>query len=302
MVTATSTFDKTAETEMKCACPRRATVWLAAGVWTCAFLAQETPARANDAVTDCIAANERSIRLRKEGKLIDARRELLACAAPTCPEVIQQACSGRMEGINAAMPSVVFDVKDRKGRSLTGVLVSIDDQAPVPLGATSTPLDPGTHTLRFETEGQSPVEKRVSLLEGDTDKRVTVVVGWNDVKMPRLVVSADEAATVVVDGQAAERGTFNGPLAVGTHDVQVTEAGKTTYETQVDLREGETRSMSITLHDAHGAPLWPWIVGGAAVAAGAIVGGYLLFSKPHDTTQGLPRGTIAVNFMSWRRP
>ncbi len=296
---ATSIFDKTAGTDMRRACRRRQARLLSASVWTCAFLAQWTPARADDAVTECIAAHERSIQLRKAGRLLEARRELPACAATTCPEVIQAACAGRIEEINNAMPSVVFDVKDRAGRPMVNVRVSIDGQPPVAVGATSTPIDPGPHLLRFETEGQSPVEKRVSLLEGERERRLTVVVGWNDEKMARLIVSSDDGATVVVDGQAAQRGTFNGRLAAGTHGVQVTEAGKASYETQVDLLEGETRSMSVTLHD-RARPIWPWLAGGALVVAGAIGGGYFLF-KPKDTTAGVPPGTITVHLMAWRR-
>jgi hypothetical protein len=279
--------------------PRRQAGLLAASVWTCALLVQWAPARADDAVTECISANERSIQLRKAGRLLEARRELPACAATSCPEVIQSACAGRIEEINNAVPSVVFDVKDRAGRPVAAVRVSIDGQPPVAVGATSTPIDPGPHVFRFETEGQSPVEKRVSLLEGERERRLTVVVGWNDEKMARLVVSSDEGATVVVDGQAAQRGTFNGRLAAGTHDVQVTEAGKATYEAQVDLVEGETKSMSVTLQD-RAAPIWPWLAGGAVVVAGAVVGGYFLF-KSQDTTAGVPPGTIAVHLMSWGR-
>jgi hypothetical protein len=299
MATVSSISGKTAGTDMRRACPRRQARLFAASVWTCAIVASWAPAHAEDAVTECIAANERSIQLRKAGRLLEARRELPACTATSCPEVIQSACAGRIEELNNAVPSVVFDVKDRAGRPVAAVRVSIDGQPPVPVGATSTPIDPGPHVLRFETEGQSPVEKRISLLEGERDRRLTVVVGWNDEKMARLIVSADEAATVVVDGQAAQRGTFNGRLAAGTHSVQVTENGKANYDTQVDLLEGETKSMSVTLQD-RAAPIWPWVAGGAVVLAGAVVGGYFLF-KSQDTTAGVPPGAIAVHLMSWGR-
>jgi len=37
--------------------------------------------------------------------------------------------------------------------------------------------------------------------------------------------------------------------------------------------------------------VWPWVVGGVVVAAGAAVGGYFLF-RPHDQTSPVPNGTF----------
>jgi len=266
---------------------------------TSILLTMPAPALAADPVAECIGANERSLDLRKQGRLIDARRELATCAVAACPELIQQACSRRIGEVNTAMPSVVFDVRDGAGRPLGGARVSIDGKPASAIGVTAMAIDPGVHALRIDVDGQPSVSKSVSFLEGEKEKRVAVVVGApaplppDEARFARLVVSSDEGATVVVDGQAAARGRFEGQVSVGPHDVDVTEPGKVPYKAQLELRDGEMRSLTVVLEDErHGGALWPWIAGGVVVAAGAVVGGYFLF-KPQDQTVGIPAGKTA---------
>jgi hypothetical protein len=280
--------------------------WLARGALSLIVLAGAAPARAADPVAECIGANERSLDLREQGRLVDARREVAACTASVCPDVIQQACTRRMNAINAAIPSVVFDVKDGAGRPLPGARVSIDNKPPAAVGVTASAIDPGPHTLRFMVEGQTAVERNIVLLEGEKEKRVAVVIGApvagaEGKHVARLVVSSDENATIAVDEKAASRGRFDAELAAGPHDVHVSETGKVTYKAQIDLREGETRSVSVALEDEkHGALIWPWVAGGAVVVAGAVLGGYFLF-KPQDQTAGVPPGkTAALQLSLWR--
>jgi hypothetical protein len=294
MATETNTSNNNVATRMK-----PITHWpgrgVAAGVVMTSFcLASAVPARADDPIAACIGANERSLDLRKQGKLIEARRELASCAVSTCPEVVQQACGRRIAEISSALPSVVFDLKDGTGQPIAGVQVSIDGRPPVPVGVTAVTIDPGSHVLRFEVAGQVPVQRNVGFLEGEKEKRVSVVIGGGEEKhVAHLVISSDEAATVVVDRQTVARGRLDAELSVGPHDIEVTEAGKVPYKAQVELREGETRTLSIALEDERrGTSLWPWIAGSVAVAAGAAIGGYFLF-KPQDQTLGVPPGKTA---------
>jgi hypothetical protein len=72
----------------------------------------------------------------------------------------------------------------------------------------------------------------------------------------------------------------------------VTEPGKVSFQSDVELRDGETRTVEVSLQDEkHGGAVWPWIVGGAVVVAGGVVGGYFLF-KPSDTTTPPPVGKL----------
>jgi hypothetical protein len=130
-----------------------------------------------DPLTTCIAENERSLELRKAGDLLGARRELAACAAAPCPDAIQQACRGRIPELNAAIPSVVFDVRDANGTDLTDVTIAIDGQAPEAAGFTARPVNPGRHLFRFEAPGHRAVEKTLVLREGEKDRRESAVMG-----------------------------------------------------------------------------------------------------------------------------
>ena len=90
----------------------------------------------------------------------------------------------------------------------------------------------------------------------------------------------------------------------GSHVVSVTEQGKTPYRTEIDLREGETRTLEITLQSETHGVVWPWLGAGSVLVAGAIVGGYFLF-KPSNATEQVPTGKLGgvqlSTFGGWRR-
>lgn len=185
--------------------------------------------------------------------------------------------------------------------NVDGADVAVDGEAvgQTPLKAT-LPVDLGKHTVTVKKSGFDPFEQSLDM-PGGTEAEVDVTLKAQQ-HVGQLEVVADADATVSVDGQDVGKGRYNATLPAGSHDVSVTETGKKAYTVTVALRDGETRSMQVTLEDAaHGAPLWPWIVGGAVVvAAGAAVGGYFLL-KPSDTTTAPPTGSFGnVMLNAWR--
>ncbi len=136
------------------------------------------PALADDDPMACIAASDRGLDLRKQGKLIEARRMLAACAATTCGPDISSVCQKRIADINAALPSVVFTPKDGAGNDVVGVHVSIDGGASVQaLDGRPITLDPGPHTFRFEVAGQPPFDRAFVIAEGAKDRQEKIVMG-----------------------------------------------------------------------------------------------------------------------------
>jgi hypothetical protein len=116
-----------------------------------------------------------------------------------------------------------------------------------------------------------------------------------------LVVAAESNTTIAIDDTPVGTGRFDKSLAAGTHEVRVTSPGKIPFQSEVELHDGETRTLEVSLSsEAHGgAPLWPWIAGGVALAAGAAIGGYFLF-KPADRTDPVPVAPNGnVGFMSF---
>ena len=135
-----------------------------------------TPARADDdPMAQCIATSDKGLDLRKQGKLIDARRVLAACATPACGAAISAVCQKRISDINAAMPSIILLPKDAAGQDVVGVKVAIDglptDQV---LDGRPIAIDPGTHTFRLEGLGQPPIERSFVIAEGAKDRQERV--------------------------------------------------------------------------------------------------------------------------------
>jgi hypothetical protein len=66
------------------------------------------------------------------------------------------------------------------------------------------------------------------------------------------------------------------------------------YSTEVSVREGESRTMQVTLqHESHGvSPVWWWIGSGLVAAAGVGVGGYFLLRPSQSTAASATQGTI----------
>jgi hypothetical protein len=135
------------------------------------------PALAQDAKT-CVASHESGLALRKSGKLIEARKDLTACAAEACPAPIKADCRSALGEINAMLPGVVFDVKDASNTSVTQVKVSVDGAPLVDhLDGMAVPVNPGQHKFTFEVAGQPPVEKTFLIAEGDKAHRETIMLG-----------------------------------------------------------------------------------------------------------------------------
>ncbi len=138
-----------------------------------------SPAHAADPTTaDCLGASEASVKLRTEHKLRDARAQLLTCAAASCPADIRAECSRRVELVNAAIPTIVFEAKDGAGNDLVAVKVTMDGRPLVErLEGTAISLDPGEHKFVFEVAGQAPVTKVLVLRESEKDRRERIVIG-----------------------------------------------------------------------------------------------------------------------------
>jgi hypothetical protein len=163
-------------------------------------------------------------------------------------------------------------------------------------------VDLGRHTISVKKSGFDPHEQTLETPGGtEAVVQITLVAQKHQAQ---LVVSAGPGATVIIDGSMmGQGGRFDGAVASGAHDVSVTAQGKRPYKAQVELRDGETRTLQVTLEDEEqrsGGSAWPWVIGGAVVAAGAAVGGYFLL-KPGDTTTPVPAGKLTtVNLMVFR--
>lgn len=133
-------------------------------------------ALADDA--ECIAASEKSLALRKQGKLHDALGQLAVCAASACPDEVKAECAKRIDAVRADMPTLILAAKDAAGNDLSAAKVTMDG-APLAgaLDGQAITLDPGEHTFTFTIAGQPPLEKKLVLRQGEKDRHESVVLG-----------------------------------------------------------------------------------------------------------------------------
>ena len=135
------------------------------------------PARAD--VQACLTASEKGQRARSAGKLREARDLFLVCGSEGCPAMVRRDCSQWQGEIISMLPSVVFGAKDKQGRDLFDVTVSMDGETLVrKLDGKSVNVDPGPHTFKFEVNGAPPVIERALVKEGEKTRVITVT--FND--------------------------------------------------------------------------------------------------------------------------
>jgi hypothetical protein len=131
--------------------------WLSAG-----------PAEADSDAVACARASESAQSLRSAGKLVEALDRVPACLNLRCPDFVRRDCEALRTDIQAGLPTIVVRAREPGGEDATDVRVLVDG---VPfldhLDGRAKPIDPGPHTLRFETSGATPIEKSVVVREGE---------------------------------------------------------------------------------------------------------------------------------------
>ncbi len=141
-------------------------------------LSAGTARAAEPTTSDCLTAHGASLRLGDEHKLRADRAQLLTCAQASCPAEIRRACLRRVGDVNAALPSILFEVKDGSGNDLSAVKVTMDGELLAErLDGSALVIDPGDHRFVFETAGQPPLEKRFVIRESQKDRREPITLG-----------------------------------------------------------------------------------------------------------------------------
>ncbi|WP_394845428.1 hypothetical protein LZC95_51405 [Pendulispora brunnea] len=122
----------------------------------------------------CAAAAEQGQKLRDEKKLLETRSKFLLCASESCPAVVRKDCVNWLSDIDSRIPSVVFRAQTSGARTLSAVRVIVDGQRSVEgLDGRAVPMEPGTHKVRFESEGRVPVEQTIVVHERERNRAVT---------------------------------------------------------------------------------------------------------------------------------
>jgi hypothetical protein len=245
-----------------------------------------TRVAAQDRKLACIASSDRAQVLRREGKLLDARRELLACAESSCPGLVQKECSQWMTEVMAQLPSVVFGARDAAGRDLLDVRVTVDGvKVADRLDGRATEMDPGAHALRFERSGAPPVDEQVLIREGEKNRIVTVTVGEPAPPPPAPRPEAPKAAAAPVPAATWIFGGLGVALLGGAIAVDLSafdEAGCKPHCSRAHVDSIKVKS---------------YLAGGLGIAGALSLGAaaYFFFARP----AARPRSAVSTPF-DWR--
>ena len=158
--------------------------------------------RANGKI-DCPGSLKAAQADKAAGKFTKAMTELTTCTRPVCPKPLQKQCSDLLTAIAAIQPSVVFSAKDASGKAVTAVTVTIDGAVVTQsLDGSAVAVDPGSHAMKFESEGATPVEKQISV---DPETKGQTIAIDLDVNPPGAVVAI---VPVKTDATPGEPGTM----------------------------------------------------------------------------------------------
>jgi hypothetical protein len=227
--------------------------------------ALSSPARAQ--APACKAPFERAQELRKDGRLIAARRELTSCVA-ACPAALAEQCRIWIGEVEPQMSWLTVIVTDSKGRSRGDALVELDgDAVPRRVWQGAIPVDPGRRVVRVSL-GEVVKEQSVDIAAGAAE-RVTIIPGGEG-----------ESTQSSEDGVPAHWFVLGGGgLAVALAGMEVVIAGHvlaSDYKARCEERDPECSLAGSAEWRSDVRKLWTagGIVGGVGAAAlgAAIVG------------------------------
>jgi hypothetical protein len=142
-------------------------------------LAAPAPAYAQPTKEACREANTRGQDLRRGGKLSLAREQLRACGSAECPNLVRDDCARRLDELENAQPTIIFEAKDDAGNDLSEVEVEMDGAPLVhKLDGAALSVDPGEHIFAFTATGHASLSRKLVLAEGEKARHEVVVIAF----------------------------------------------------------------------------------------------------------------------------
>lgn len=220
---------------------------------------------------------------RAVGRLRDARetfRELVAQHGARLSADRRTEIQGYLTELDGAVARIELTV------SPESATVTVDGAR---VTARSVEVDPGRHEVVAEAEGHQRAQRQIELRRGGSaviDLRLERV----EVRR-RIAIEVDEpSASVRLDGRVIGRGTAEGEVAPGAHELDVTATGFRPYRQTVRVDAADVRlRVALERVPQSGTSPWVWVgvgVGSAAVIAGAIALGVVLGTTVEDPYRG----------------
>lgn len=260
--------------------------WILLGVAASLLLAEAAHADEASASGDdtsagsteaCVASFDASQALRRDGALMAAKKELLACAQSHCPDVVEQKCSAWLAEVEDAVPSIVLVLPS--GIAASDLTVSIDGEAqPAALRGRAVELDPGSHTVSYRYGDAAPREQTVVVAEGEKMKRVVLEIAESEDEPAPAPLAEDGGISplVWIGFGVAGAGAIVGAITGGLALAKASELEERCPAQRCALSEQPTHDSGNAL--AHGSTASFAIAGAGAIVG--IVG--IVLSKGED--------------------
>ncbi len=128
----------------------------------------------------CADAAVSGQKLRRAGRLREAREQFVSCSQARCVREVSDRCVAWLREIDAALPSIVIVVKDQRGADYTGGRLYVDGiESRDALLGRPIHLDPGIHLLKFDDVAKFvTAEERLVVREGEKERRHTLNIPY----------------------------------------------------------------------------------------------------------------------------
>lgn len=129
---------------------------------------------AHASTESCAQAYEDAQRLRRDGKLLASRTQLVACSQDACPSVVRKQCTAWLAEVNDELPSVAVRVHGRDGCDRPDASVAVDGtEVTRAADGRTTDLDPGSHVVRATVD--DAVTERVVVVSPGERRRIVMI-------------------------------------------------------------------------------------------------------------------------------
>ena len=265
-------------------------------------------AAADPTKTQCVDASTTGQNLRRDGKLAGAKSQFAYCSDPKCPAVVRTDCTHWFDEVDAAFPSMIFDVTGTNGSDLSDVTITVDGNlAASKIDGTPLPIDPGPHEFKFVAPGEKDVTKTFVLKEGEKSRHEKISFAPEAPPAPPpvvVVVAPPPPSTSPISGDMMRIGGLvlaaGGVIGLGAGILYGTKASSAWSDQKKDcanLTDCKNHPQALSDHDA--ATTWGrfsttgFIIGAVLLAGGAV----LFFTAPKsDQTTGQLRDPLRFDF------
>jgi hypothetical protein len=250
----------------------------------------------------CIAANTKAQDLRRDGKLSEARAQLQTCGDPSCPALVRDDCTRRLNELEGAQPTIIFDAKDGSGHDLSAVSVTMDGHPFADkLDGKALPVDPGEHEFTFTVAEQPPVTEKIVIKESAKERHESLVIGTPP-PPPAVAVDMAPAPAAAAEGMGTQKKVGIVLGAVGIAGVAVGGVFGLLTASAISKQKTDCASSANCANHAQAASdhsTWTtdgtvstvaFIAGGALIASGAV----LFFTARHATEEPTAAGLVVM--------